>query len=49
MSRARRASIDIDYEHVNITDSIKGSLKTFSYTDMASKETDSISVTLQER
>lgn len=49
MSRARRASIDIDYEHVNITDSIKGSLKSFSYTDMASKETDSISVTLQDR
>lgn len=49
MSRARRAGIDINYEHVNITDNIKGSLKSFSYTDMASKETDSISVALQDR
>lgn len=49
MSRARRASVEINYEHVNITDNIKGSLKTFSYTDMASKETDSISITLQDR
>ncbi len=49
MSKARRAEIDIIYEHVNITDNIKGSLKSFSYTDMASKETDSISVALQDR
>ncbi len=49
MSRARRASVDIDYEHISITDNISGSLKSFSYTDMASKETDSISVELQDR
>lgn len=49
MSRVRRASVEIDYEHVNITDNIKGSLKTFSYTDVASGETDSISVALQDR
>lgn len=49
MSRARRASVDIDYEHVNITDSIKENLQTFSYTDIASGETDSISLSLQDR
>ena len=49
MSRARRASIDIDYEHTNITSDLEGSLKSFSYTDMASGETDSISVSLQDR
>ena len=49
MSRARRASIDIDYEHVSITSDLEGSLKSFSYTDMASGETDSISVSLQDR
>lgn len=49
MSRARRALIDIEYEHVNITSDIKGSLKTFSYMDFASGETDSISISLQDR
>lgn len=49
MSRARRALVDIDYEHVNITNDIRGSLKTFSYTDVASGKTDSISVSLQDR
>lgn len=49
MSRARRAAIDVDYEHVNITDSIKGSLKTFSYTDAASGESDTVSLSLQDR
>lgn len=49
MSRARRAGIDVDYEHVNITDSIEGSLETFSYTDMASSEADTVSLSLQDR
>ncbi|MCM1124281.1 MAG: LysM peptidoglycan-binding domain-containing protein [Eubacterium sp.] len=49
MSRARRAEIDVDYEHVNITASIEGNLKSFSYTDVASGETDSISLVLQDR
>lgn len=49
MSRARRASIDVDYEHVNITDEIEGSVKTLTYTDMASGESDSLSLSLQDR
>lgn len=49
MSRARRAAIDVDYEHTNITENINGSLKMFSYTDIASGETDSISLSLQDR
>ncbi len=49
MSRARRVTVDIEYEHVNITDSISGSMTTFSYTDVASGETDSISLSLQDR
>lgn len=49
MSRARRASVDVNYEHVNITDNIDGSLVSFSYTDVASGETDSISLSLQDR
>ena len=49
MSRARRATIDIDYEHVNISDSINGSMVSFSYTDVASGETDSVSLSLQDR
>lgn len=49
MSRARRAAVDITYGHVNITNDIKDSLKTFSYTDMASGESDSISLSLQDR
>ncbi len=49
MSRARRAFIDVDYEHVNITNNIEGSVKTLSYTDVASGESDSISLSLQDR
>lgn len=49
MSKARRASIDVDYEHVNITDDIKGSVKTLSYTDVASGESDKLSLSLQDR
>lgn len=49
MSRARRASISVNYEHVNITDEVAGSVKTFTYTDVASGESDSLSLSLQDR
>lgn len=49
MSRARRASIDITYEQVNITNDIAGSVTTLSYTDTASGGTDSLSLSLQDR
>lgn len=49
MSRARRASISVTYEHVNITDEIAGSVKTLTYTDVASGESDSLSLSLQDR
>ena len=49
MSRARRASVDISYEHVNITDDLAGCLKSFSYTDIASGGSDSISIAVQDR
>ena len=49
MSRARRATVDINYEHVNIADNINGSMVSFSYTDVASGETDSVSLSLQDR
>lgn len=49
MSRARRASISVTYEYVNITDEINGSVKTLTYTDVASGESDSLSLSLQDR
>lgn len=49
MSRARRASVSVNYEHVNISDEIAGSVKTFTYTDVASGESDSLSLSLQDR
>ena len=49
MSRARRVTVDVEYEHINITDNISGSMVSFSYTDVASGETDSISLSLQDR
>ena len=49
MSKARRAAVDISYEHINITEDIAGDIKTFSYTDMASGESDSISITVKDR
>lgn len=49
MSRARRASISVNYEHVNIADEIWGSVKTLTYTDVASGESDSLSLSLQDR
>ena len=49
MSQARRAEIDIDYEHVNITNDIEGCIKIFSYEDVASGSTDSITLAIQDR
>lgn len=49
MSRARRASVNVDYEHVNITDEIAGSVKSLTYTDVASGESDELSLSLQDR
>lgn len=49
MSRARRASISVSYEHVNITDEVAGSVKTLTYTDVASGESDQLSLSLQDR
>lgn len=49
MSRARRASISVTYEHVDITDEVAGSVKTLTYTDIASGESDSLSLSLQDR
>lgn len=49
MSRTRRASVYVNYEHVDITDDIAGSAKMLSYTDVASGESDKISISLQDR
>ncbi len=49
MSRVRRASAAVTYEHVSITDDIEGSVTTISYTDVASGGTDSLSLSLQDR
>lgn len=49
MSRTRRASISVNYEHVNITDEVAGSVKTLTYTDVASGESDELSLSLQDR
>lgn len=49
MSKARRACIDVVYEHVNITDELDGSVKALTYTDVASGESDSLSLSLQDR
>ncbi len=49
MSRARRAELDVSYEHINITDNIKECLKRFSYTDIVSGGSDSVSIEVQDR
>lgn len=49
MSRVRRASVSVNYEHVNITDEVAGSVKTLTYTDVASGESDALSLSLQDR
>lgn len=49
MSRARRAFVRIRYNNTDITEDIGDDLKEFSYTDAASGESDSISLTLKDR
>jgi len=49
MSRARRASVDIRYENIDITEDIRDDLKSFTYTDAASGESDSITLTVNDR
>mgnify|MGYP003373438685 CR=1 FL=1 len=49
MSRARRAEPRIEYEHVDITQDIAGTVTSFSYTDVASGEADSISLKIEDR
>jgi len=45
---ARRVSIDIVYQGVNISGSIANDLESFSYTDNARETADSISITLKD-
>ena len=49
MSRVRRAEPRIEYEHVDITQDIAGTVTSFSYTDVASGEADSISMKIEDR
>lgn len=49
MSRVRRAAVDIVYEHVNITEEVAECIELFSYTDVASGESDSVSLSVQDR
>ncbi|MFQ9465290.1 MAG: hypothetical protein ACLR09_10465 [Gallintestinimicrobium sp.] len=49
MSRARRAAIQIEYEHVDISEDIEGMISTYSYTDVASGESDAVSITIEDR
>lgn len=49
MSRARRAAVSVNYEHVNITDEVAGNVKMLTYTDVASGESDALSLSLQDR
>ena len=49
MSRARRAAIQIEYEHVDISEDIEGMISSFSYTDVASGESDAVSIMIEDR
>ena len=49
MSKARRAYVNISYENINIMEDIGDDLKSFSYTDVASGESDSITITVKDR
>ena len=49
MSKARRAGFEIIYEHVDITEDVKGDVSAFAYTDVASGESDSMSLSVQDR
>ncbi len=49
MSRARRAELNISYEHVDISDNIADCLKSFTYNDVASGKSDSVSISVHDR
>lgn len=49
MSDVRRASVSMSYDHVDITEDIREYMKSFSYTDIASGESDSVSVMVQDK
>ncbi len=49
MGRVRRAAADITYEHVDISEDLEGCVKLFTYTDVASGESDSVSLCVQDR
>lgn len=49
MSKVRRVSVNISYENINIMEDIGDDLKSFSYTDAASGESDSIEITVKDR
>lgn len=47
--KTRRAEINVNYEHVDISSDIRDSVTLMSYVDVASGESDSLSLTLQDR
>lgn len=47
--RTRRAEIGVSYEHVDISSDIRDSVSLMSYVDVASGESDSLSLTIQDR
>ena len=47
--RTRRAEIGVSYEHVDISSDIHDSVSLMSYVDVASGESDSLSLTIQDR
>lgn len=46
--KARRAEVEVSYTGIDITSSVRKDLLNFSYTDNASGESDSISITLKD-
>lgn len=49
MSTPRKANVSIDYNGKNITTSLAEYMKSFSYTDVASGESDSIAINISDR
>ena len=47
--KTRRAEIGVSYEHIDISSNIRDSVTLMSYVDVASGESDSISLTIQDR
>ena len=47
--RTRRAEIGVSYEHVDISSDIRDNVSLMSYVDVASGESDSLSLTIQDR